>query len=105
MFLRRGAACEPASSASIEGNGTSAKKAGKIQKTAFFDPSNPFYLGRTGVSVFRTEHHGGTRTGEIPCFGSGPEPVTGFDGVCSALLLLLLSRDRALRRKQRRTPT
>src|SRR5690242_17536612 len=30
----------------------------------------------------------GTRTGEIPCCGSGPEPVTGFVGVCSVLSLL-----------------
>ena len=38
----------------------------------------------------------GNEDGGISCCGSGPEPVTGFVGVCSVLLLLLFSPCRAI---------
>src|SRR6266851_3420361 len=86
------------------GNGTAPKRPEKVQKSAFFDPSNRFTSVRQGCGAPQGASKG-TRTGEISCCGCGPEPVTGFVGVCSVLLRLLLSsRYRALRHTPRLTP-
>src|SRR5262245_17067338 len=68
-----------------------AKKVGtKVRKPPFL--TRPIASPRhdRGVSASHGARRG-TRTGEISCCGSGPEPVTGFVGVC-AVLLLLFSR-------------
>ena len=95
-----GRVCKPATPNRLErGTGRAPKRPEKIQKTAFFATSNRPYLGTTGVSVLRLEHLRGTRTGEIPCCGSGPEPVRGLRwgvfGFASAVAVLTLSSDPA----------
>src|SRR5262249_31792310 len=62
------------------------KRSEKFRKPPFL--TRPIASPRhdRGVSASHGARRG-TRTGEIPCCGSGPEPVTGFVGVCSVLLL------------------
>src|SRR5262249_38030712 len=55
------------------------KRSEKLQKTALFDSSNRFTSARQGCQRFARSAKG-TRTGEIPCCGSGPEPVVGLFG-------------------------
>src|SRR4029078_759123 len=83
--------------------GAAQEKVGKSSENRPFYLVQSLHLGTTGVSAHRMGRLG-TRTGELSCCGSGAEPVTGFVGVCS-VLLLLFSQSQAVHRTPRHTPT
>src|SRR5208337_1157561 len=66
----------------MDWNGTTPKRPEKLQKTAFFAPSNRFHLGTTGVSVLRMEHQRERGRGNTMLrIGIGAPPGLRF-GVC-----------------------